>query len=283
MISQTVIIAILIIFLAALVAFSLFLRINGGFIKKKPKGSGIDLGNAQYIGTREKQDDSFATYVSPYGTLAIVADGIGGFLNGHLASKIAVDTYLSEFKKNDVTGNINYYFQHASKTANYEIRKKFEDIPCGTTVVGTILIKNDLYWVSVGDSIIALFRDGRIIPINRKQNVENWLEDQYFSGKISREDALDHPQSRRLMNYVGYDGFEGAEVSPRPVTLQKGDKVLLYSDGIETLNQIELETLLSRKKASANDLAEDIIDAIKRKNVKSKDNATIIIMSINKI
>ena len=83
------------------------------------------------------------------------------------------------------------------------------------------------------------------------------------------------------MNYIGFDGFEGGEVSPRPVTLKKGDKVLLYSDGAEVLNQIELENLLARK-APAYDLADDIIDAINHKNKKSKDNSTIIIIDINK-
>lgn len=262
-----------------LVVISIFLRKDAlEFLKPKP---GIVIGNAQTIGTREKQDDSFASYVSSYGTLAVVADGIGGFLNGDVASKITVNTFVEEFKKADVTGNITYYFQHAAKTANYEIRKKFEDVPCGTTLVSTLIIGNDLYWMSVGDSVIALFRDGRIIPVNRKQNVENWLEEQYFSGKIRREEAMDHPQSRRLMNYLGFDGFEGGEVSQRPVTLKKGDKVLLYSDGVETLNQIELENLLARK-APAYDLADDIIDAINRKNKKSKDNSTIIIIEINK-
>lgn len=276
---SVIIVAVVLILVLVLVGVSVFLRKDAiELLKPKPR---MVIGNAQTIGTREKQDDSFASYVSDYGTLAVVADGIGGFLNGHIASRITVNTFVEEFKKGDVTGNISYYFQHAAKTANYEIRKKFDDVPCGTTLVSTLIIGNELYWMSVGDSVIALFRDGRIIPINRKQNVENWLEDQYFSGKIRREEAMDHPQSRRLMNYIGFDGFEGGEVSPRPVTLKKGDKVLLYSDGVEVLNQIELENLLARK-APAYDLADDIIDAINHKNKKSKDNSTIIIIDINK-
>lgn len=276
---SVIIVAVVLLLVLVLVGVSIFLRKDAiELLKPKPR---IVIGNAQTIGTREKQDDSFASYVSDYGTLAVVADGIGGFLNGHIASKIAVNTFVEEFKKGDVTGNISYYFQHAAKTANYEIRKKFDDVPCGTTLVSTLIIGNEMYWMSVGDSVIALFRDGRIIPINRKQNVENWLEDQYFSGKIRREEAMDHPQSRRLMNYIGFDGFEGGEVSPRPVRLKKGDKVLLYSDGVEVLNQIELENILARK-APAYDLADDIIDAINHKNKKSKDNSTIIIIDINK-
>lgn len=270
------IIAGLIIVLFLLVGLSLYLRADSIFKLKK---EAIEIGNAQYIGTREKQDDSFGSYQKPYGAMAVVADGIGGFINGDIASNMTVNTFLKEFKKNDVTGNVNYYFQTSAKMANYEIRKKFEDTPCGTTVVSVIVNKRQMYWFSVGDSSISIYRKQRLIPVNRKQNVENWLEEQYFSGKIRREEALNHPQKRRLINYIGYDGFEGGETCEQPVALQKGDMVLLYSDGLETLNQIELEELLNQK-GTANDIAENIIEAIKYKNVKSKDNATVVIIKV---
>lgn len=273
---QIVIIIGLIILLCVLIGISVYLRSESIFRTKKET---LEIGNAQYIGTREKQDDAFGSYQKSYGVLAVVADGIGGFINGDIASRITVDTFLKEFKKEDVTGNINYYFQTSAKKANFEIRKQFEDIPCGTTVVSVIVNKNQMYWFSVGDSTIAVYRKKRLIPVNRKQNVENWLEEQYLSGKINREDALNHPQRRRLINYVGYDGFEGGEICEQPVTLQRGDKVLLYSDGVETLNQIELEELLEQK-GNANDTAEKIIEAIKYKNVKSKDNATVVVIKI---
>ena len=71
-------------------------------------GLSVEIGNAQIIGTREKQDDSFATSIMPYGVMAIVADGIGGYINGNLASKIAVETYLDEFERRNATDNISY-------------------------------------------------------------------------------------------------------------------------------------------------------------------------------
>lgn len=59
----------------------------------------LDIGNAQIIGNREKQDDSFGTSLRPYAAFAIVADGIGGYQDGKLASEIAVATYIDEFGK----------------------------------------------------------------------------------------------------------------------------------------------------------------------------------------
>ena len=269
--------------LAAIITFAaigMYIKIrnqNRGY--RLAEGLYVDIGNAQIIGTREKQDDSFATSIQDYGVMGIVADGIGGYINGNLASQIAVETYLDEFEKRDVTNNLNYYFQKTAVLANERIRDEFGEAKGGTTVVAVVLIEDKMYWTSVGDSNIAVFRDGRIIEVNRKENVKNWLEDQYRAGAIGKEEALGSPMDKRLVNYVGYDGFKKADESDRPIFLKKKDKVLIYSDGVETLSQIELESILGKRK-NAQDLADEIMQAIEEKKVRSKDNSTIIILSL---
>lgn len=269
--------------LAAIITFAaigMYIKIrnqNRGY--RLAEGLYVDIGNAQIIGTREKQDDSFATSIQDYGVMGIVADGIGGYINGNLASQIAVETYLDEFEKRDVTNNLNYYFQKTAVLANERIRDEFGEAKGGTTVVAVVLIEDKMYWTSVGDSNIAVFRNGRIIEVNRKENVKNWLEDQYRAGAIGKEEALGSPMDKRLVNYVGYDGFKKADESDRPIFLKKKDKVLIYSDGVETLSQIELESILGKKK-NAQDLADEIMQAIEEKKVRSKDNSTIIILSL---
>ncbi len=277
------IIATVIICLTAIILFAAI----GMYIKMRNQNRGyrlaeglyVDIGNAQIIGTREKQDDSFATSIQDYGVMGIVADGIGGYINGNLASQIAVESYLDEFEKRDVTDNLNYFFQKTAVLANERIRDEFGEAKGGTTVVAVVLIEDKMYWTSVGDSNIAVFRNGRLIEVNRKENVKNWLEDQYRAGAIGKEEALGSPMDKRLVNYVGYDGFKKADESDRPIFLKKKDKVLIYSDGVETLSQIELESILGKKK-NAQDLADEIMQAIEDKKVRSKDNSTIIILSL---
>jgi len=264
-------------------AFCLIVKNKG---KRSPKRQvnekiSIDIGNEQIIGTREKQDDSFATSIKGNCLMAIVADGIGGYVNGNLASKIAVETYLDEFAKTEIIQNISYYFQTTAVMANERIRDEFGETKGGTTVVAVVIENNQLFWTSVGDSNIAVYRNGRLIPVNRKENVKNWLEDQYLAGAIAREEAMGGPIDKRLVNYIGYDGFKKADESDRPIFLKKNDRVLIYSDGIEVLSQIELERILF-KRAKAHDTAKAIITAIENKNVKNKDNATIIVLSIKK-
>lgn len=238
-----------------------------------------DIGNAQTIGTREKQDDSFATSIREYGIMAVVADGIGGYINGNLASRITVDTFLDEFEKRDVTENLSYYFQKSAMLSNERIRDEFGEAKGGTTVVTVVLKDDKLFWTSAGDSNIAVFRGGRIIMVNRKENVKNWLEDQYYAGSVRREDVLGSQTDTRLVNYLGYDGFKKADESDRPIYLKKQDKVLIYSDGVEVLGQIELETILG-KKMHPQKTADAIISAIEMKKKNKKDNATIVILAV---
>ena len=81
----------------------------------------VDVGNAQTIGTREKQDDSFAVSIREYGIMALVADGIGGYINGKLASSITAETFMDEFEKRDVTDNLTYFFQKSAMLSNERI------------------------------------------------------------------------------------------------------------------------------------------------------------------
>jgi len=240
----------------------------------------VDIGTAQYIGTREKQDDSFDAFTNNAGTFAIVADGIGGFMDGDVASRIAVDVFMENYKNTDVGQNINYFFNSSAVKANEKIKKQFGDKMCGTTVVAALVVDKQLYYTSIGDSIISVFRNGRLIPVNTKQNVESYLEEMYMSGKITREQALGSTKNRRLMNYVGHDGFSHASEMEKPVNLRSGDKVLLYSDGVELLSQIEMENILSGK-GTVQQKAELIMNAIINKRAKSKDNSTVVILDIH--
>lgn len=268
------------VFIIIFITLSILLNLEHSIFRRNTDSAAyVAAGMAQYIGTREKQDDSFDSEKNGDITFAIVADGIGGFMDGDMASRIAVDTFMENYRNNEVRDNINYFFQSSAMSANEKIRKKFGDTPCGTTVVAALVLGRQLYYTSIGDSIISVFRNGRLIPINTKQNVESWLEEQYISGKITREQALGNKKNRRLMNYVGYDGFKAPEISEKPVELKSGDKVLLYSDGVELLTQIEMENILSGK-MNVQNMAEEIMRKIMNKKAKNKDNSTVIILDI---
>lgn len=254
--------------------------------QKKPeeRNHSVKIGNDQILGKREKQDDSFATEETEYGLLAVIADGIGGLTNGKLASQLAVEAVVEEFRRqeNEIGNNPEYFFQTAAKRANQVITNTFGDVHGGTTLVIAVLLHSVLYYASAGDSSLLLVRKGKLIPLTKKQNLAAWLEKQYQEGEITREEALFVPASRRLTDYVGHDGFFGIEVSARPIPLQEGDRLLLYTDGVESLSQMELEEVLSGN-GHPDDIVHSLMEQIRQKQMPHQDNATAILLEIEKV
>lgn len=115
------------VFIVVFVTLSYLFNLEYSIFQRKPDAAAyVATGMAQYIGTREKQDDSFDSQKNGDITFAIVADGIGGFMDGDMASRIAVDTFMENYRNNDVSDNINYFFQSSAMSANEKIRKNSE-------------------------------------------------------------------------------------------------------------------------------------------------------------
>lgn len=241
----------------------------------------ITIGNEQIIGKRKEQEDSFSTITTEKGIMAVLADGIGGYSKGKMASSIAVNTFINEFLKLPKLDSIENFFNRAAKAANKEIMEKIKGIKSGTTVAAVIICENHLYSASVGDSAIVLFRKGELINLNKKHIFESLLQEQYLSGKISKEALLNNPMKKRLTDYIGHDEFKGIEINKYPIELKQGDKVILCSDGVyNSVSEVEMEKVLE-KNIEPFKASEEIIDIINKKNYPKQDNATIIILKNN--
>ncbi|CAI8966925.1 MULTISPECIES: PP2C family serine/threonine-protein phosphatase [unclassified Brevibacillus] len=263
--------------LGVIIAITLLFRLRAALIRQE-KNPVIQIGNGQTIGRREEQDDYFSTATSSHGTIAVLADGISGLANGRLASTLAVTTFIREFTKLDNPKHMSLFFSRAASLANSEILQTLRGSRGGTTLVAGVIVEDKLYWGAVGDSIITVFRNGEFIPINQKDIYESVLEARFLSGEITKDEALEHPQKKQLINYLGYESFQNIEIGREPFPLEKGDKVILCSDGVyDTLTEMELEQILFQKIA-AHDAADQIIEAVESKQKANQDNATILIL-----
>ncbi|MEC1180045.1 protein phosphatase 2C domain-containing protein [Metasolibacillus meyeri] len=239
----------------------------------------IELGNGQTIGRRDEQDDYFATAETAYGTVTVLADGISGLANGRMASTIAVTTFIDELRKLINTQQINDCFKVAATKSNQMIVENLRGSNGGTTLVAAVIDEQGLlYWSAVGDSVVTIFRNGEFIEVNEKHIFESVLTERYLNGEISQLEIQENPFKKRLVNYLGYEGFKKIDIGQSPIPLQRGDKVCLMSDGVYgTLPEVELEKLLSEA-IPPHYIAQNIIAAIDNKRLKNQDNATIIIL-----
>jgi PPM family protein phosphatase len=251
-------------------------------VLKMRKKVAIVVGNAQTIGDRKEQEDAFATVVHEDRFLAVLADGMGGYSYGKMASNLVVNTFVREFTK---TGEKQqpaaFFFRSAAFLCNQRLLERNKGTKSGTTLVAVLIAGGYLNWASIGDSAIVLFRDGEFINLNQKQIFQSLLEKRYLSGEISREEMLNHPKKKRLSNFIGYEGFQDVEINRQTIKLRRGDKVLLCSDGVyNSATEMEMEKILARNMAP-NQAAEAIISLVEQKSIAHQDNATIIILENN--
>jgi protein phosphatase len=105
------------------------------------------------------------------------------------------------------------------------------------------VIGHDLYYSHVGDSRLYLSRDGKTMALTRDQSYVGRLVEQ---GLIRPEDAVTHPQRNILTGALGAGSDVVPEVLEQPITLEKGDVLLLCTDGLWSLiTEQELQSALS--------------------------------------
>ncbi|NLP15077.1 MAG: serine/threonine-protein phosphatase [Clostridium sp.] len=241
----------------------------------------VSVGNAQIIGSREEQEDSFATAENNNAIMAVLADGMGGYSNGKMVSSMVVQTFVQEFTNAVNVHPVENFFINAANLSNRAVLDRAKGKMMGSTVVSVVISDGCLQWVSIGDSAIILFRDGELINLNKKHTYKSVLEDQYISGLISEEQLINNPRQKRVTSYIGAEILKDIEISEKPIKLKFGDKVILCSDGVyNSLSEIELEKILS-KSSQPFETAEKIMQTIEEKNYSKQDNATIIVLSCN--
>ncbi|MDO4963666.1 MAG: protein phosphatase 2C domain-containing protein, partial [bacterium] len=118
---------------------------------------------------RERNEDSVSIETNLKGEkLLIVADGMGGHINGEVASKIALNLICDRFKNISSIGNkqdATNWIQSTVSEANVEIFKYVAENPesqgMGTTIVLAILTPSFLLIGNIGDSSGFVIKDGK--------------------------------------------------------------------------------------------------------------------------
>lgn len=268
-----------------LVVFLLLIRSYfKSYLENKKAESDLLIGNAQDIGNREEQEDSFSTIKNENGTLAVLADGMGGFSAGKKASNLAVKTFLEEFAKTYEIHPINKFLINTTHISSAKVLDLAEvkGRKIGTTLIAVLINDERLHWVAAGDSIIYFYRNNELFALNEQHIYINKLKAAYEAGEISREEALNHPRRDQLTSYLGYEDFHEIDYGKSPIELKRGDKIILCSDGIlDGLSEIELERILDKPLHPA-ETAEVILESVVQKQINNQDNATVIVIEKNK-
>ena len=264
------------------------------WLKKKRKrsvtvnpeaGGGLcyQVENLQGIGARGRQEDSFTLVnaldeqqYNDYGLMFAVCDGMGGMKDGKIASETAINSFRNFFSQMDRRGQIAMQLKESVFTASEEVERLLEGDGGSTVVIGLIL-HEQLYFASVGDSYFYLKRDGKLYRLNAEQNLchQRYLEN-IRDGKFDPSECRTDPEAAALTQFLGMTGFSEVDCSVRPMFLQKGDILLACSDGVGgVLDEQELLGILDGSEGMCRQIEQHIAEHAK----PNQDNYTALIVS----
>jgi protein phosphatase len=233
-----------------------------------------DRGAASELGARQEQQDRWGLFQSPDQTelLAILADGMGGHLDGALGAQIVIEE-ARQFVQ-DPTAPLRAdplaALERLCRQMHDAINARSET--ARSTVVMAWLVNKQAYWLNVGDSRLYHFRDGQRLMRTRDHSAVQLLMD---LGEIDESEMATHPAQNRLYRCLG------GEESPRPdlgqFTIQPGDLLALCSDGVwEHIPEADLwDTARANSLATA---ARILTAQAARHGGAAADNATLILL-----
>jgi protein phosphatase len=210
--------------------------------------------------------------------LFAVADGIGGAQAGEVASGLAAaalrDNSGDGDGDGDARGRIDALVQEANRRV-YE-RQATDDAVSGMgTTMTAALVEGDHVWIGhVGDSRAYRIRDGSLEQLTEDHSL---VAELVRTGKLSPEEAEDHPQRSIVTRALGTD--PDVDVDTFQVDAKPGDLFLLCSDGLTTM--VDGATILDEIEDNRDDLhaaAKALVRAANRGG--GEDNITVVFFEI---
>jgi serine/threonine protein phosphatase PrpC len=231
-------------------------------------GVGLDPGKKR----RGKPNEDFvfaaqgtvAATQAPSG-LFVVADGIGGHVNGQEASRLAietiVDSVLPQVRAGQMDGaSWDELLRNGVERANvavYQRNQQLAGSTMGTTVTAALIVGPEVFVANVGDSRTYLYRPG--LGLMQLTCDHSTVAQLVEIGAITRDEIYTHPQRNEIYRSLG--AAPSVEVDVFRETLQDGAALLLCSDGLWEMvpDEQQLAHVLSSTWASADHMAERLV------------------------
>jgi protein phosphatase len=218
------------------------------------------------------------------GLTAVLCDGMGGHVGGATASRMVAASFFDALATADLA-DVSAALGEAVRTANLAIARHIQENTAftgmGTTLVGVVVDASGLHWVSVGDSLLYLWRRGEVARINADHSLAPELDRLAAAGRISVEQARNDPRRHYLRSAISGEEIELIDLAGKPLQLAAGDVVILASDGLQTLTEPEIERILAREHGAAPVvLAAALVEAVDAVGVPNQDNTTVIALTV---
>jgi PPM family protein phosphatase len=212
---------------------------------------------AQIQGSRRRQEDAFSVdRFDDGGLLAVVADGLGGHPAGDIASHEGVAEVRRVFAQRRAGGEAlpREWLKHAVLGADAHLLDRAQREPelhgMATTMIALYVQGAEFWAASVGDSYLLLYRGGRLIALNEL-----------------------HAEGGGVTSCVGFH-LSRLDLADR-LLVEPGDRFLLATDGIASLDADEIGALLAGA-ADPEAAVAALLRAVEESALPNQDNATVV-------
>lgn len=210
--------------------------------------------------------------------LFILADGMGGYNGGEIASSLATTSAKSYIENNfdkieHSKEAILELIKNAIEYANMVVFEKSKQEPnlegMGTTLDICFIYNNKVYVGHVGDSRIYRIRGEIIRKLTKDHSyVQQLVED----GKITREEAEHHPKKNMLLKALGCTSMVEPDLRAR--NIETGDILLMCSDGLT--NMVEEKEIYRVVRENPETAAQVLVELANAAG--GYDNITVVII-----
>lgn len=248
----------------------------------------INLSEALQIVSRSdsgmvRSHNEDAVHINPRIGLAVLADGMGGYNAGEVASGMATALIGSEIEKYlDTQGarNVRGLIETEVSRANSAIYQSAQSQPqyagMGTTLVMALFGDDGLTVAHIGDSRLYRLRDGALEILTRDHSL---LQEQIDSGMITAEEARRSQNKNLVTRALGVDPSVEPEIHEHDAI--PGDVYLFCSDGLNDMVDDEDISLTLQALSGNLDLAATQLIQMANDN-GGRDNVSVILVRVIK-
>ena len=211
--------------------------------------------------------------------LYMLADGMGGYNGGEIASKLAITSAKSyiennfkqiEKDKESIIQLVGSSMEYANMIVYEKSKEKQELEGMGTTLEICLIYNNKAYIGHVGDSRIYRIRKDVIRKLTKDHSyVQKLIEDK----KITREEAKSHPKKNMLTKALGCTPYVEPDIRAR--NFERGDIFIMCSDGLT--NMVDEKRIYELVTQDINKAADELIK--EANEAGGYDNITVIIIN----
>ena len=230
---------------------------------------------------RENNEDSVA--FDEQALVAVLADGMGGYNAGEIASGMAtafikaeLSRWLSEAGANAQIRDISRAMEICVDNANIAIYNSANANPSfagmGTTLVLGVIKDGRLLVGHIGDSRCYRIRQGRMEQITKDHSL---LQEQMDAGLITPEQAAGSPIKNLVTRALGVE--QGVMLEVNEFSIEPGDVYLMCSDGLSDMVSDEVIVRIACEDLRLEPLAEHLILAANE--CGGRDNISVLLVA----